>query len=1454
MIANVKLLSLLAAAIALNGLSVYGKTVQTATTTGDGVVTAIQQDESFLQQPHYRGNDELVDVLAHLQKEYPDLAKVHTIGQSREGRPLAVLEIRPNVNRPRPLLMPMFKYVANMHGDETVGRELLLYLAQFLLANYERDPEIHALVNQTAIYLMPTMNPDGYQRSREGVCESPSDYTGRYNAANVDLNRDFPDRFDDERTRHQRMKRRQPETVAVMSWILNNPFVLSANLHGGAVVASYPYDNSIHHHECCEDSPTPDNRFFKYAALTYAENHPVMRQGRDCNETFQNGITNGAYWYELSGGMQDFNYVYSNCFEVTLELSCCKFPPATDLPKEWNKNKRSLIEYMKLVHAGVKGLVTDSAGYPIKDADVIVSGVDRNVRTTDRGEYWRLLVPGEYNIRVEAVGYYPSEEVHAVVDTDRTLRLNFSLKSYDSQEAPSKAEQVRVVRETFDQYGFAKTPQFVHHNYTAMVSYINELAANYPSITHLYSIGKSVQGRDLWVMEITEGPGKHVATKPEVKYIANMHGNEVVGRELLLLFAKYLCENYNATERVTRLVRQTRLHLLFSMNPDGYEMADIHDKENLRGRSNANNVDLNRNFPDQFGRNQWNAHQEPETLAVMNWSRSTPFVLSANLHGGALVANYPYDDSPKDFGDTSSNPRTVVNPTEEDELFKYLAHVYANSHTTMHLGKPCPKFIKESFPDGITNGAEWYGVTGGMQDWSYVFGGAYELTLEVSCVKFPPASELPEFWHQNREALLQYVEQAQHGLTGTVQSTIGHAIARATIQINQLDHVSYTTVDGDYYRLLLPGLYNVTVEAEGYESQTQEVRIPPEATQAVRVDFQLMRDDPQHWSSAYDFRQLENILKTRYHSDEELKATMGEFENRDYKTVEFELSGNEVSMAYPSIKVTDHIGSPEETKLHILIVSSLFQTAAVGREMVINLARHVLAGYNIKEPLYIKLLENAVLHFVPVKNDFVEIVQQFRANESVCNPMLRTDELADKLLNAETDHQKDMFLRMLKEEEYDLALTFAAGGHDVFFPHTDDQVAIYSRFADKIRGHKYRQAQSDQCTIDAGQLHQVESTQHVTNAIHNLYEVPLFTLQLGCCKMPTETSIATVWRQNLDRMRNFFRLVDTGIRGYVRDVAGNPLRRAILRVQGNKLIYKVTPNLAHFRIVLPSGSMNIEISCFNYTSRMVPISLNDNQILDLGDIVMQEAARPRESIVAPPVTAIPYPPHQGKDFGVLEPSKTMKVFPLDGGVEIKTDPAGIVLDDANHPLPGAKVYVTEGNAKGGKILATGNTGQLGKFQFEEGIPVEKDIVVHAEPSGYEAGEKQIRLGPVGGAPGLVFRLTRDERILGLPRLLFVILAGCGSVGIIACGILCFTYIQARRRDSRYYYNFSLLPQKGELNRKLFDDDEETELFRASTTKLQPYFDDERDPLTDTEDDSEEEIVMLNPSFRSVSQS
>lgn len=90
-------------------------------------------------------------------------------------------------------------------------------------------------------------------------------------------------------------------------------------------------------------------------------------------------------------------------------------------------------------------------------------------------------------------------------------------------------------------------------------------------------------------------------------------------------------------------------------------------------------VDLNRDFPD---RNQQRkqpmaitGREEPETIAVMQWAESIPFVASVAFHEGALVANYPWD--------ASDNGKPGYAAAADDTAFVYLAKIYASHHQNM---------------------------------------------------------------------------------------------------------------------------------------------------------------------------------------------------------------------------------------------------------------------------------------------------------------------------------------------------------------------------------------------------------------------------------------------------------------------------------------------------------------------------------------------------------------------------------------------------------------------------------------------------------------------------------------------------------------------------------------------------------------------------------------------------
>ncbi|CAM5141822.1 unnamed protein product [Natator depressus] len=398
--------------------------------------------------------------------------------------------------------------------------------------------------------------------------------------------------------------------------------------------------------------------------------------------------------------------------------------------------------------------------------------------------------------------------------------------------------------------------QFTHHSYYKMVSILKKTASRCSHIARTYSIGRSFEGRDLFVIEFSTNPGHHDLMKPEFKYIGNMHGNEVVGKELLIYLAQYLCSEYLlGNPRIQTLINNTRIHLLPSLNPDGYELAAEEGAGYngwINGRQTAQNLDLNRNFPDltsevynraglrwarldhiPIPQSYWEGKVAPETKAVMKWMRAIPFVLSASLHGGELVVTYPYDFSRHPLEEK------MFSPTPDEKMFRLLAKAYAGAHPIISDKSEARcggNFVKRG---GIINGAQWYSFTGGMADFNYLHTNCFEITLELGCEKFPLEEELYSAWHENKEALLTFMEMVHRGIKGIVSDKFGNPIKNARISVKGIRHDVITAADGDYWRLLPPGRYIISAHAIGYSKVMKRVTLPAKMKRAGRVDFAL---------------------------------------------------------------------------------------------------------------------------------------------------------------------------------------------------------------------------------------------------------------------------------------------------------------------------------------------------------------------------------------------------------------------------------------------------------------------------------------------------------------------------------------------------------------------------------------------------------------------------------------
>uniref|UniRef100_A0A8C5G2V8 Inactive carboxypeptidase-like protein X2 n=1 Tax=Gouania willdenowi TaxID=441366 RepID=A0A8C5G2V8_GOUWI len=434
----------------------------------DPVDVQFRQNEvtpvDYLEFKHH-SYSEVAALMKSVNKECPNITSIYSLGHSSKGLEIMAMVISGNPTE-HEIGEPEFRFTAGLHGNEATGREMILLLMQYLCKEYkDQNPRVRHLVEGIRIHLVPSLNPDGHQEAFEAGSELSSWYTGYFTDSGADIFQNFPDLtsvlWDAEDkgmvpkltpNHHVPIPEYYDtnssvavETRAIIAWMKSNPFVLGANFQGGERVVAYPYD-SLRLNKPPEDEPRTiaDESLFRWLAISYASTHLTMTHNYhgSCHGDTAiggHGIVNRAKWKPATGSMNDFSYLHTNCFELSIFLGCDKFPHQNELMYEWEKNRESMLVFMEQVNRGIRGIVKDQQGNPIANATISVEGVNHDVTTAPTGDYWRLLNPGEYRVTARAEGFSSVTKLCVVGYQSGATACSFNL-------AKSNWDRIKQVR------------------------------------------------------------------------------------------------------------------------------------------------------------------------------------------------------------------------------------------------------------------------------------------------------------------------------------------------------------------------------------------------------------------------------------------------------------------------------------------------------------------------------------------------------------------------------------------------------------------------------------------------------------------------------------------------------------------------------------------------------------------------------------------------------------------------------------------------------------------------------------------------------------------------------------------------------------------------------------------------------------------------------------------------
>ncbi|HEY9899338.1 MAG TPA: M14 family metallopeptidase [Pantanalinema sp.] len=275
-----------------------------------------------------------------------------------------------------------------------------------------------------------------------------------------------------------------------------------------------------------------------------------------------------------------------------------------------------------------------------------------------------------------------------------------------------------------------------------VMSDVKQVAAAYPSIVRLETIGKSLQDRPLTAVHVTSQPQ---GTQPALLITSGQHARELPPVELNMRLLHLLTEQYGKDAAITKLVDTRDIWIVPVLNPDGRTMVEGGSamwRKNARNNGDGTRgVDTNRNADDHFeqGNSDSSADDfrgsapfsEPESQAIRDLCAREKFTVSLDIHcyGGMFL--WP--------------PGNTSTPTKDEATFRKIGD---------RIAKPL------GYRYGTIN-RTIYPTYADMATWQYNAHGILAFAAELQDPRFnPPYSQVDTDWKQWKDNLLYLIDVA----------------------------------------------------------------------------------------------------------------------------------------------------------------------------------------------------------------------------------------------------------------------------------------------------------------------------------------------------------------------------------------------------------------------------------------------------------------------------------------------------------------------------------------------------------------------------------------------------------------------------------------------------------------------------------------------------------------------